>query len=206
MKITRWKLLGILVVVALAVVGVAATSVFAAPPTPPANPNGAYGYGYGYGMMGGYNIDRMAKLLGMTDADLVNQLQQGKTLVQIAQDKGVTEQQLIDTLTAPYKDELQLRVKYQYLTQQQADSLLQQMTDRVKTAINTAWNANNGGYGYGPGYGCGGAGFGGMMGGFGGMMGGFGRFGGPTGGTVNPSNGSFGGFGRGMMGGFGRTL
>ncbi|MCL5263878.1 MAG: hypothetical protein M1343_01565 [Chloroflexi bacterium] len=179
MNISKFKLLGSLVVVIL-VSAVLATTIFAAPATP--TPRNAP-YGYGWGMMGGYHLDLVAKLIGTTREDIVNQLQQGKSLVQIAQGKA-TEQQLIDTLLAPEKDMIQLRVKYGYITQDEADAWLQQAADRIKTAINaTGTGQGFGGYGYG----CGG--FGGMMGGYGGMMGGF----------RSGRTGGFGGWG-GMMG------
>ncbi len=211
MKTTGMKLLVSLVVVLL-LGSVLVGSALAAPgtPTPPTNTNGWYGYG----PIGGYDLDRVANLLGVTPQDLTTQLQQGNTLVQIAQGKGVTDQQLIDTLTGPYKDELALRVKYGYLTQDQADGLVQQMTDRVKTAINTAGNANGTNGGNGSYWGC--PGFGGL-GGFGGMMSGFGNgFGGMMSGLDNGFRGMMGGFGgngggsgngfRGMMGGSGGMM
>lgn len=171
MRPRGWKLLISLALVVI-IGSVVATSAFAAPPTP----TPPSGWGRGYGMMGGYDLDRVAKLFGISQADLVSQLQQGRTLAQIAQDKGVSEDKLVDTLIAPYRDQVQLRVKYGYLTQEQADTMLQWMTERVKAAINTPWN---GGYGWG-GWHCGGfgmmGGFGGMMGGYGGMMGGYGRW------------------------------
>ena len=191
MKISGMKLLGSLVV-ALSLSGIVASSAFAAPPTP--TPRGNT---YGYGMMGGYNLDGVAKLLGETRADVISQLQQRKTLAQLAEDKGVDRQKLVDALVAPYKDELQLRVKYEYITQDQADAQLQATTERINTAINTSWGSNgNGGY-----WSPWGNGFGGMMGGFGGMMGGFGGVMNGFGGMIGGFGNSFGGYG-GMMGGY----
>ena len=158
-----------------------ATSVFAAPPspTPRANPNdGSRGSGW---MMGGYNLNGVAKSLGTTTADLYTQLRQGKTLLEIAgADK---EQQLIDILVAPYSDQLKLRVKYEYLTQDQAEALLVQANDRAKAFVNGTASTSTvpgscGGFGGSAMGGLGGmmGGLGGMMSGFGGMMGGLGRW------------------------------
>lgn len=191
MKTRGFKLMGSLVV-ALLVSAIVVTSALAAPPTPTQPGTPSWGYG-GFGMMGGYELGRVAKLLGVTTSDIVTQLRQGKTLVEIATGKA-TEQELIDLLIAPNADQLKLRVKYEYITQEQADYLLGQAIERTKTAINTSWSTGSNGQGgfWGPMHG----GFGGMMGGLGGMMGVFGGmmggFGGPTG-----------GFG-GMMGGWGR--
>ncbi|MCL5960694.1 MAG: hypothetical protein M1358_15560 [Chloroflexi bacterium] len=176
MKILSLKVVGSLVTVLL-LGTIMATSVMAAPPTPAPRANPNYGY-RGFGMMGGYNLRSVAKLLGVTTTDIYSQLEQGKTLVQIASGKA-TEQQLIDALTAPYADQLKLRVKYEYITQEQADASLAQMIDGVTKWINTPWDSDSG---YGSG-GCGGSGgFGGMMGGFGsGFSGGPGGFGGMMG-------------------------
>lgn len=164
----RLKLLGSIVTVVL-LTATLATTAFAAPPTPSPRSNAPGPYGYGY--LGGYDLDRVAKILDMTRDDIISQLQQGKSLVQVAQSKNKTEQDLIDVLLAPEKDMIQLRVKYGYLTQEQADYSLQQTTDRIKAAINATGTGSGYGYGYGNGYGWGCGGFGGTMGGFGGMMG-----------------------------------
>lgn len=202
-------ILGVLTAVMLLVVTFTG-SALAAPPNPTPGPSN-----YGIGFMDGATLQRVATLLGTTTDDVVAQLQQGQTLVQIAQAKSVTDQALTDTLIQPVKDQLDLQVKYGYMSQDQANAMLQVQQTRVNNLINTAIGPSGGnGYGYGP-YGGGmmgsggWGGFGGMMNGFRGMMnglGGFmnglggmmGRFGGQAGNPGSTSNG-FGG----MMGGFG---
>lgn len=167
MRITRWKLLGGLAVVLL-LGAVLATSVFAEPPTPipGTGPNGWFGPGMmgGRGMMGGmtggmmggmiggqYGLESVANLFNMTTADLASQLQQGKTLAQLAKDKGVGEENLIEALLAPHKDRMQYMIQNGYMTQEFADAMLTQMTEVIRTSINAPYSGA-------PGYGCGGFG------------------------------------------------
>ncbi|MDO8472407.1 MAG: hypothetical protein Q7T05_01170, partial [Dehalococcoidia bacterium] len=71
----------------------------------------------GMGMMGQVvqmTAQRMATLLGTTTADLQAQLQSGKTLADIAKEKGVTQDALAQTILAPMTDQMNLMVKYGY--------------------------------------------------------------------------------------------
>jgi len=112
-------ILGSVLLVTLVFVTFAGTALAQPPtPTPP-------GRGYGLGFLDRVTLQRAATLLGTTPADLAAQLQQGKSLAQLAQAKGVTEQALTDNILQPIKDQLALQVKYGYLTQEQADARLQ---------------------------------------------------------------------------------
>jgi hypothetical protein len=135
------------------------------------NSNNSYGNSY----IDGPTMNRLATVLGMTPADLSNQLTSGKTLATLAQEHNVTTQALEDAIVAPYADQLGTQVKYGYLTQDQANnqlanaknqagSLLQQ--DMSKTTANSNTNDDNNffedcwnfmtGHGWGPGSGFGG--------------------------------------------------
>lgn len=194
-------ILGVLAAVALLVVGLTG-SALAAPPTPtPGTSN------YGFGFLDRVTLKRVATLLRTTTDDVTGQLQQGQTLAQIAQARDVTSQSLTDTLLQPVKDQLDLQVKYGYLSQDQANTRLQYEQTRVGNMINTSvgpntdnansYGPNGGGMmgGFGDTMGSGGwGGLSGMMNGFGGMMGNFGNM-------MNGFGGMMGGFGgRGMMG------
>lgn len=143
----------------------------------------------------GYPVtSQVAALLDTTVTDLETQLSSGKTLADIASTKGITQDQLIQTLIAPYKDHLNLMVSKSYISQDQENNLLQQAQERIQTIITSPLQT---GYDYGWGL------MGGMMSGWnyspqpgtdatpnyglGGMMGGHG-------------NGMMGGYGGGMMG------
>ena len=147
------------------------------------------------GNTGSYNpassptVKSLAGKLGISADDLVGELKSGKSVADVSKEKNVDEQSLIDTLMAPRKDMMAIAVKYGYLTQDQANQALQNMSQAAKNQIESKGLTGS---------------FGGMMGGgFGGMMGGqtgAGMMGGGTGATTGTS------FGGGMMGGFGHNV
>ena len=134
-------------------------------------------------------VKLVAGKLGIGADALVSELKSGKSVADVAKEKNVDEQSLIDALMAPQNDMMATRVKYGYLTQDQANQALQYMSQAIKNQLETkGFFAGGSGSGTtGPGYfgpGMMGGGFGGgaygpgMMGGgfgrgFGGMMGGF---------------------------------
>ena len=157
----------------------------------------------GSGLMTGYLTPQLAALLGTTADELRTQLSSGKTLAEIATAKGVSQDQLIQTMMGPYSDHLAIMVKYGYLTQAQADGMAQQARTRLQSVVTSQFKANNGFLGMG------------------GMMRGwfyrspqsgdatpdndtsgnrFGGCGGPGYGPGTTGNGAGTGFGRGMMG------
>ncbi|MCL4458476.1 MAG: hypothetical protein M1136_01600 [Chloroflexi bacterium] len=177
----------ILIVAGLALVAMLLVSsvgmASAAPPTP--TPRAPYAGGP-YGYLDKPTLQRIATLLGTTPDEIISQLTQGKTILEIAQAKGVNEEQLLDTILAPQKDQLQLRVKYGYLTQAEADARLQVLREQVRLRISQPtpssyddddWHCPMMRGGWGSGFSGGGFGQGMMGGGMmgGGMMGGFGR-------------------------------
>lgn len=166
-------------------------------------------------------LTRLAGVLGLTQTDLSNQLNAGKTLAQIALEKNVSAATLVDAIIAPYADQLASQLKYGYITQVQSQALLdaarQQAGNLLSQNLSVNQGSDNGypGYGYCGGYmmgGAYGAGYGwGMMGP--GMMGGWGGHysnstPAPTTGTTTIPEGTNqqaqpwnGGTGWGMMGG-----
>jgi hypothetical protein len=139
----------------------------------------------GRGFMMGYVTPQVTALIGTTAADLKAQLSSGRTLADIAKARGVTDDQLVQTMMGPYADHLALMVKYGYLTQEQADASAQQARTRLQTVITSSFNLEDS-----------------PQGGFGGMMRGwFNRS--PQSGTNQTSghgSGMMGGSGGGMMG------
>ncbi|MBI3977208.1 MAG: hypothetical protein HY331_03390 [Chloroflexi bacterium] len=69
----------------------------------------------------------IAQKLGMTADQLHQELRSGKTLDQIAQEKGVTKQDLGQAAADAAKPKLDEAVKNGRITQQQADQILQQL-------------------------------------------------------------------------------
>jgi hypothetical protein len=178
-----------------------ATVAFAQTPTPPANQWGLgaacpgwAGTGNGYDYSASPMVQSLAAALNMSAEDLVAELRAGKSVLDVAAGR-VSEEALVDALLAPRKEMMDVRVRYGYLTQEQADQMLEFMAGRVSLQLET------------PGF-FAGAGRGGMMGPGGGMMGRGGGCGGcaegagALGGMMGPGSGPQGG--PGMMGrGFG---
>ncbi|MCS6841743.1 MAG: hypothetical protein NZ699_07570 [Roseiflexus sp.] len=86
------------------------------------------GRGKGPGMQALANVrqamlDAAAQKLGMTATDLISQLRSGQTLAQIAQSKGVAEQDVINAALAAAKTQLDQAVANGSLTQTQADAI-----------------------------------------------------------------------------------
>ena len=97
-----------------------------------------FGFGHGPGrhMLFGPGLDDAATYLGLTESQLRTELQNGKTLAQVAKDKGKTVDGLVDAMTADLKTKLDQGVKDGKLTQARADQLLSATKDRLKDMVN----------------------------------------------------------------------
>jgi uncharacterized protein (DUF433 family) len=164
--------------------------------------------GFGRGMFGGKNfglgfqrdslLTSVATTLGMTEADLLKELQAGKSVADVAKEKGVALDKVVDAILAERAETLKQAVSSGYITQQQADSILANVKENLPQMLETKWGA--GGMGFGGRHGLGR----GMPGGGRGM-----GFGGPHGYGRDKHGGGRGmGFGFGPRGpvGPGRTL
>lgn len=116
---------GIAMVTAFALLLLVAVPVFAL-----AAPNGN-----GFATTGGNLLDTLAKLLGMTPSDIQTERIQGKSMVQIAEEKGVTEEKLMEAALAARKAQIDQLVKDGKITQAQADYMLTQMKTRIKANL-----------------------------------------------------------------------
>lgn len=135
----RWLVWGGLALTGLLVAGLATLAVvgfaFAQGPTPPLTPwgpGGMMGPGWGGHMGGmGWMHDQMwgtvAQAVGMTQDELWTEFRNGKTLVQIAEAKGITREQLSQTLLGAMRTNMQQAVAQGWMTQAQADAMLQNM-------------------------------------------------------------------------------
>ncbi len=106
-------------------------------------------------------IDLVAETLGMTEEDLLAELRGGKSVAQVAADKGVALETLVEALLAPRREALAQQVADGKLTQEQADTMLAQMRENITSRLQQV--PQPGGM-----WGPGGLGRGGMMGGRGG--------------------------------------
>jgi len=102
--------------------------------------------GPGLRMGFGLDLQKAAEALGMTQADLQTELQSGKTLAQVAQEKGVATQTLVDALLVQPKADLAQQVASGRITQAQADQELQELTNRIQTLINSGQPGRTGGW------------------------------------------------------------
>ena len=119
------------------------------------------------GWMHDYVEQALAARLGLTEEQVEEQFAAGKTMVQIALDNGVKQEDLAAFMNDVHQEAFANAVRDGVMTQAQADRMLQRMQNR--------------GFGYGNGAGCpmqggqGGNGYGrGMMQNGGGMMKGWG--------------------------------
>ena len=77
----------------------------------------------------------VAKVLGLTPAELRTQLEAGKTLAQIAQAQGISKATLIDKLVAAAKADIAADVKAGRLTQAQADKITAGLEARITKRV-----------------------------------------------------------------------
>ncbi|MFH1647759.1 MAG: hypothetical protein ABID71_08770 [Chloroflexota bacterium] len=156
-------------------------------------------------------LTRLAQVLGLTPDELASYLQKGETLAEIAQEQGIPEEELVEAIVAPHAGQIELRVKYGYLTESEAETLLETVRERATGLLEQDLSGQSGDASWEEmeEY-CGNAmgGWGGMMGGqygsghgWGGMMGGWGQS--FSRGWNNMMDGfGGGGMGGGMMGGW----
>ena len=90
--------------------------------------------GRGFGLGAGPD-ESVTKLLGMTQEQIQEQRQAGKSLVQIAASKNVGEDVLISTILADRKADLQKLVDAKTLTQDQVNQRLDFMKTQIKTMV-----------------------------------------------------------------------
>lgn len=122
-------------VLALYVVG----SVFAQAPTPPSTgtPQTPLDGAWGQVCNGeGVVSNAISKLLGMTPQDLYAEHSSGKTLSEIAKEKGITDQQVIDAMLAGRQEMVAQAVKDGRITQAQADWMLAQIKTMAPLMLN----------------------------------------------------------------------
>ena len=163
----NWMKLSMLAAV-LALFGLMAlgTPAFAQGPvqTPPAGAQGtAPGYGMGgvgLGMGGPQNslVAIAAKVLGLSQADLVAELNKGQTIAEVAKAKNISTDKIVAEFLAQHKATLDAAVKAGRITQAQADAQLDTIKTNVTTQLTSKWEPRGYGRGMGRGQGMG-AGF-----------------------------------------------
>ena len=98
-----------------------------------ARPPGAFGFrGFGFG----FGLSGAASYLGLTNAQLIQQLQSGKSLAQIASSKGKTVAGLEQAMTAPIKKALDAAVSKKAITATQQQQILSRLSSNLSRRIN----------------------------------------------------------------------
>ncbi|MBC7228346.1 MAG: hypothetical protein H5T61_14125 [Thermoflexales bacterium] len=111
-----------------------------------------WGRGFGFGGFGGSwaTFDAVAEALGMTPEQLFSELHSGKTLEEIAEEKGVDIQKVYEAAQAArvqqMKDAIQQAVEDGRMTQEQADWLLE--------GLEKGYFPMGRGFGFGRGFRC----------------------------------------------------
>jgi hypothetical protein len=97
--------------------------------------------GFDRGMLGrGSNLLSIAAdKLDMSLTDLLTELQDGKTIAEVAQDKGVTTQDIVDAYVSELRADLDEAVADGHMTQKQADYALEQTKERVTDQLDNTW-------------------------------------------------------------------
>lgn len=109
---------------------------------------GAFGLGKGH-MFG--PVDNLASIaaekLGMKLTELLTELQDGKSIADVAKEKGVDTQVIVDAYLAQIKENLDEAVAEGRITQKQADYQLEQMEQRVTDQLDNTWTDGFQGFG-----------------------------------------------------------
>lgn len=82
-------------------------------------------------------IEDLAGFIGISKEDLLAARRSGKSMVQIAGEKGITEQQLVDHMMAKFNSKIDLKAADGKITAEQAEQLKQSMAERIKACLNS---------------------------------------------------------------------
>ena len=80
-------------------------------------------------------VTRIASILNMNEEDLSAARHEGKSFIQIAEGKGISEAQLIDTLTIDFKAFLDSQASQGKLTSEQVATTIAEMEENLKIAL-----------------------------------------------------------------------
>jgi lambda repressor-like predicted transcriptional regulator len=82
-----------------------------------------------------------ATYLGMTREALAAELKQGKSLAQVAREKGKSVDGLVAAMVKPLQERLAKAVEAKRLTKQRADEILERLTDRTEKLVQRQFQA-----------------------------------------------------------------
>jgi len=128
---------------------------------------GFVGGRFAWGIHGVSLISVAADELGMSLSDLTAEFQEGKSIAEVAEEKGLDPQAIVDACLAQYEEKLAEAVEEERIAQKQADLMLENTEKAVVEQLDAACGGCSG-FGF---KGRGGRGRGGWFGGFRGMGG-----------------------------------
>lgn len=83
-----------------------------------------------------YNLKAAFDLLGLDKASFIEQSESGKSLADIAADRGISRQQLIEALSSDLDTQADKLVQSQMMTQEQADQVKQELLQNMDRFVN----------------------------------------------------------------------
>ena len=110
--------------------------------------------GAGLGGPGGWRgggvslVDATAQATGLSEDAVIAALESGETFAAIAEDAGVSPQEIVDVVIAARSAGIQAAVDDGRITQEQADEMLSEMADHLLDQLQQPWTPNEG-YGAG---------------------------------------------------------
>jgi len=84
-------------------------------------------------------VSILAEELDMTPAEILSELREGKSIAQLAEENGVDVDTIIDRVVETHTEWLQTLVDNGRITQEQADSRLETVRERVTEQVNGVW-------------------------------------------------------------------
>jgi polyhydroxyalkanoate synthesis regulator phasin len=96
----------------------------------------AHHRGFGFGRHHGPSLDAAAKYIGITEAQLRTELQNGKTLADVAKAHGKTVDGLVNAVVDAAKTKIDAAVEAGRLTQAQANQMLSDLKERITDFVN----------------------------------------------------------------------
>jgi hypothetical protein len=97
-----------------------------------------FGHGPGLGFHFGEKLDAAADYLGVTGEELREALQSGKSLAELAEEKGKSVDGLKDALLAEAQTRLNEAVADEDLTREQADRVLERLREGIDDLVNAS--------------------------------------------------------------------
>ncbi len=145
----RWIIALTVVAVIGVLLGLGAEVALAQTPTPtPKAPVPAPWKGFGWGW--GCSLNSIAGILGISTDELAAALREGKTIAQLAEEKGVALSTIVDQCLQFEKDWLSFLVQKGYITQEMADKWLSIQRQMLEFRFTYGWGWGKGiGWGWG---------------------------------------------------------